>query len=274
MFLPIGQYDDELFLSRHVNAAAAMGRLRLNVGLAEARAEMDTIARSLRGRPRGEQGRWFQRAAQREDLVGNLRPTLVLLSFDGDVRAAHCVRQRQQPYPGAVHAPIGGVRRARRSRASRTRILRQTLTESVCLAFAGASSGARVMGYACGVERYPSALPDVVNIELNRGVLLVAAAAALLSGLACAVAPACATRPNVNQQLASRERVQAAAPSPHAACVCHPGGADSDPPRRRRSPDAQPGGVWRVDPGSDPHGVVMFMTGLPHECASDPEQFE
>ena len=47
VFLPIGQYDDELFLSRHVNAIAAIGRLRPGVGLAEARAEMDTIARAL-----------------------------------------------------------------------------------------------------------------------------------------------------------------------------------------------------------------------------------
>ena len=30
--------------------------------------------------------------------------------------------------------------------------------------------------------------------------------------------------------------------------------------------------VWRVDPGFDPRGVVTFMTGLPDERASDPEQ--
>jgi hypothetical protein len=80
VFLPIGQYDDELFLSRHVNAAAAIGRLRPGVGLAQARAEIDTIAKSLEvAYPETNKGVGFNVRPVKEDLVGNLRPTIVLL---------------------------------------------------------------------------------------------------------------------------------------------------------------------------------------------------
>ncbi|HUE85142.1 MAG TPA: ABC transporter permease [Vicinamibacterales bacterium] len=96
VFLPIGQYDDELFLSRHVNATAAIGRLRPDVGLAEARAEMDTIARSLEAvYPEANKGVGVNVLPLKR---GPRRPSAAHAGApprDGDVRVAHCMRQRQ-----------------------------------------------------------------------------------------------------------------------------------------------------------------------------------
>jgi predicted permease len=210
VFLPIGQYDDELFLSRHVNAAAAMGRLRPHVGPAEARAEMDTIARSLEAAyPEANKGVGFNVLPLKENLVGTLRPTLVLLLAAvmfvlliacANVSNLVLARFTRRSREFAVRAALG---------ASPARILRQTLTETVWVAFAGGAVGVVLAswGTRAALSLVPWALPDVVRVELNGRVLLVAVAAALVSGLACAVAPAFrATRPTVSQGLQQSER--------------------------------------------------------------------
>ena len=254
VFLPIGQYDDELFLSRHVNAAAAIGRLRPGVGLAEARAEMDTIARSLAAAyPEANKGVGVNVVPLEEDLVGNLQPTLVLLlaavTFVLLIACANVsnlilARFTRRSQEFAVRAALG---------AGRARILRQALTESVCLAFAGGAVGVvlAAWGTRAALSVIPSALPDIVNVGLNGRVLLVAAAAALVSGLVCAVVPALrATRPNLSQGLQQSGRGGQLAPSPRTACVPrHPGGADADAPRRRGSHGAQPGARVARRPG-------------------------
>ena len=108
---------------------------------------------------------------------------------------------------------------------------------------------------------------------MNVRVLLVAAAAALVSGLVCAVVPALrATRSNLGQGLhqsgrgsSRRHRAQ------HAFLVIQVAltlmllvGVGLMARSLAR--------LWRVDPGFDPRGVVTFMTGLPDERAGDPER--
>ena len=276
-FLPIGQYDDELFLSRHVNAAAAMGRLRPDVGLAEARAEMDTIARSLEAaHPEANKGVGFNLLPVTEDLIGNLRPTLVvllamvtlvLLTACANVSNLILARFTRRSREFAVRAALG---------ASRARILRQALTESVCLACAGGAVGVVLAswGTRAALSLVPSALPDVVSVELNMRVLIVAAAATLLSGVACAVAPAVrATRPNASEGLQQSARSSSSPPrrAQHAFLVTQVAltlillvGAGLLARSLAR--------VWQVDPGFDPRGVVTFMIGLPAERARVPEQ--
>ena len=277
VFLPIGQYDDELFLSRHVNAIAAIGRLHPGVGLAEAGAEMDTIARALAAAyPEANKGVGVNLVPLEADLVGDLQPRLVLLlaavTFVWLIACANVsnlilARFTRRSQEFAVRAALG---------AGRARILRQALTESVCLAFAGGAVGVLLAawGTRAALRLIPSALPDIVNVGMNGRVLLVAAAAALVSGLACAVVPALrATRPNLSQGLQQSGR--AGSPRRHRAqhaflvtqvalTVMLLVGAGLMTRSLAR--------VWRVDPGFDPHGVVTFMTGLPHERAGDPER--
>ena len=276
VFLPIGQNDDELILSRHVNAAAVIGRLRSGVGLAEARAEMDTIARSLEAAyPAANKGVGVNVVPLREDLVGHLQPTLVfllaavalvLLIACANVSNLILARFTGRSREFALRAALG---------AGRARILRQALTEGTCLAFAGGAVGVALAawGTRAALSVIPSALPDIVNVGMNVRVLLVAAAAALVSGLVCAVVPALrATRSNLGQGLQQsgrgslrRHRAQ------HAFLVIQVAltlmllvGVGLMARSLAR--------LWRVDPGFDPRGVVTFMTGLPDERAGDPER--
>ena len=80
VFVPIGQYDDALFWSRDVHAASVIGRLRPGVGRAEAHAEMTTIAQALAvAYPDANRGQGVNVVPLAQDLVGDVRPTLLLL---------------------------------------------------------------------------------------------------------------------------------------------------------------------------------------------------
>jgi predicted permease len=155
-------------------------------------------------------------------------------------------------------------------------MLRQALTETLCLAVAGGLVGVvlAAWGTRVALSLLPSALPDLVSVELNGRVLLVAATAALVSGLACAVVPALRlSRHNLGQRLrrsgrsvsASRHRAQ------HAFLVTEVAltlmllvGAGLLARSLAR--------VWEVDPGFEPRGVVTFMTGLSDERAARADQ--
>jgi predicted permease len=276
VFLPIGQYGDELFLSRHVNAAAVIGRLRPGVDVAEARAEMDTVATSLAAAyPESNNGVGINVVPLGEDLVGNLQPTLVLLLATvtfvlliacANVSNLILARFTRRTQEFAVRLALG---------ANRARIVRQALTESACLAFAGGVVGVvlAAWGTRAALRLVPSALPDIVNVQLNARVLIVATAVSLVSGFACAIVPAVrATRPTLGHGLQ------------------HSGRAGSS--RRHRAQHTfliiqvaltlillvgagllarSLARVWRVDPGFEPRGIVTFMTGLSGERASDAE---
>jgi putative ABC transport system permease protein len=76
--------------------------------------------------------------------------------------------------------------------ASRARLLRQTLTENIVLALAGAAGGvaATVVTLRGLVSLLPANLPHLSEIEVNGRVLLAAMAAATAAGLLSAVIPA------------------------------------------------------------------------------------
>jgi predicted permease len=277
VFLPIGQYDDELFLSRYVNAAAAIGRLRPDVSLAEARAELEAIARSLEAAyPEANTGVGVNVVPLGEDLVGHLQPTLllllaavtfVLLVACANVSNLILARFSRRSQEFAVRAALG---------AGGARILRQALAESLCLAVTGGVVGVVVAAWGTRVALsiLPAALPDIVSVELNGRVLLVAVTVALASGLACAVVPARrATRPDLSRRLlqsgrsgsARRHRAQ------HAFLVTQVAltlmllaGAGLLARSLVR--------LWEVDPGFEPRGVFTFMTGLSGERATDADK--
>jgi predicted permease len=276
VFLPIGQYEDELFLSRDVHSVAALGRVRRGVGLAEARAEMDTIARSLAATyPEANKGVGVNVVPLEEDLVGDLQRTLwvllgavalVLLIACTNVSNLILARFTGRTQEFAVRAALG---------AGRARILRQTLTEATCLALAGGAVGIALAtwGARAALSVIPSALPDIVTVEMNWRVLLVAVTATLSSALMCAIVPALrATRPSFNQLQQSgrglsvqRHRAQRTfLVTQVALTMMLLVGAGLLTRSLVR--------VWRVDPGFDPRGVVTFMTGLPREHTGDPER--
>ena len=160
--------------------------------------------------------------------------------------------------------------------ASRWRILRQALAESMCLAGAGALAGILLAtwGTRAALRVLPSALPDIVSVELNWRVLLAAVAATLVSAVVCGAVPAVrATRSNESHALRHSQRAvafhahgvqRAFLVAQLALALTLMAGAGL----LTRSLT----GLWRVDPGFEPQGVVTFMSGLPKEKAGHPEQ--
>jgi len=277
VFLPIGQYDDKMFLSRHVNAMDVIGRVRNDVSLAEVRADLGAIASALEAAyPDANKGIGVNVRPLEQVLVGDLRPTLVLLlacvAFVLLIACANVsnlilARLSGRAQEFAVRSSLG---------ASRARILRQALSESICLAVVGGTIGVAlaVWGTRVALSILPSALPEIVEVRPNMRVLLVAALTTLLCGLVCAVVPVMrVTRPDLGHVLrpigraasSRRHRAQHAFLVTQVALtfvllVC--AGLMTRSLAR----------LWQVDPGFEPRGVVTFMTGLPNDRATDPER--
>ena len=81
VFVPIGQWSDPSFLDRRVDVSShAVGRLSSRVTLAQARSEMDSIARHLAVEyPEADKGVGISVIPMKEDIVGNVQPILLAL---------------------------------------------------------------------------------------------------------------------------------------------------------------------------------------------------
>jgi predicted permease len=274
VFLPIGQYDDPLFLSRHVTGTDVIGRLGPGIDRTAARAELAAISDALAAAyPESNRGVGANVVPLSAALVGDLQITLtlllaaaavVLLIACANVNGLMLARFTARSQEFAVRASLG---------ATRIRIVRQALTEGLCLASLGGMLGVpiAVWGPDVALSVMPSALPDLVDVDVNPRVLLVAAVTVLATGLLCAAAPAhrasgllltagLRTARGVQRPLARQALLAAEV----ALMVVLLAGAGL----MAKSLD----NLWRVDPGFDPGDVVTFMTGLPADRAADPER--
>jgi predicted permease len=273
VFLPIGQYDDPLFLSRHVTGMDVIGRLRPGADAATAQAELATISEALAAAyPDANRGIGAKVVPLRDVLAGDLRPALrLLLAAAGILLLMTCANTsglmlarfmaRSQEF--AVRASLG---------ATRMRIVRQVLTEGLLLAFLGGTLGASIAVWGPGavLSMMPSALPDLVDVHVNARVLIAAAFATLASGSLCAAAPAYrATGRLLPSGLRTVGRGHRHWPR-HALLAMQVAlmvvllvGAGLMARSLAK--------LWQVDPGFDPRNVVTFMTGLPPEQAAEPE---
>ena len=173
-----------------------VGKLKPGVSLQQAQAEMDTITARLRHQfpevypPNG--GLTFGIVPLLEQVVGNVRRTLyVLLGAVGFVLLIACVNlanlqlsraiARQKDI--AVCAALG---------ASRTRIVRQLLTESVILAFAGGVAGVAVAFIALRFIQFlgPQSVPRVSDIGLGFPALAFTFAVCVVSSILFGLVPA------------------------------------------------------------------------------------
>jgi putative ABC transport system permease protein len=172
---------------------SVVGRLRPDVSRAQAQAEMNVIARSLETRyPEMNRGRGIRVTELAADLVGDYRQRLwVLLGAVGFVLLIACANVanlllaqgagRTQEF--TVRAALG---------ASRARLVRQLMTESLLLAFAGAALG--VLMAAAGVQivrtMATAALPRVSEASVNGPVVWLALCLAGATTMLCGLPPA------------------------------------------------------------------------------------
>lgn len=172
----------------------AIARLKPGVSLAEAQAEMTTMAaRQAAEFPDEDSGFTVRLQPYRQTVVGNLRSALlILLGAVGLVLLICCAnianlllsRATSRSREIAVRLALG---------ASRARIVRQLLTESVVLGLAGAVAGVLIAIATVGILRplLPAQVTRVASIHVDGPVfafaLLLSLAASILFGLAPAL---------------------------------------------------------------------------------------
>jgi putative ABC transport system permease protein len=175
---------------------AAIGRLKPGVTIQQASAEMTMVAKRLEQQyPIYDTGMQASVFFMRDRLVDNVRPALlvllgavglVLLIACGNIASLLLARASGRQREVAIRTAIG---------ASRSRVIRQLLTESVLIAFLGAGVGLLLAwaSMASLLRLAASSVPNVSPVTLDGKVLAFAAALAIFSGILFGLAPAIQT---------------------------------------------------------------------------------
>jgi len=211
IILPIGQWSEPLFWNRGVGMGMrVVGRLAAGTTLHQAQSELDGIATVLaREYPTENKDRGIYAVSLHENLTGDVRtPLLVLLGAVGFVLLMACAnvanlllaRASSRRRELAIRTALG---------ATRGRVARQLLTESLLLATIGGLLGlalARSLN-AVLVAKIGDQLPRAGQVHLDGSVLgftaLIALGASVLFGTAPALRSA---RSNSNDALKEGDR--------------------------------------------------------------------
>lgn len=278
VYTPIGQWNDPSFRDRRISVSAhAIGRLKANVTLAQARADMDVVARNLAAAyPEADKDVGIALVSMKEDIVGNVQPfLLVLLAAVGLVLLIACAnvanlllaRSMGRSREFAVRAALG---------ASQGRVVRQLLTESLLLAGIGGALGFAlaflVTKAVLGI--LPGTLPRTSEISLDSRVLLFTLAISLFAAIIFGLAPALKSS-NVNLYEVLKEGGRGASGARHslqtifvaievamALVLLISAGL------MLRSLAA----LWRVNPGYNPSHSITFSLSFPSTSGTTSEE--
>lgn len=178
--------------SRSAHNYVAIARLKPDVKLEQAQADMNSIARSLSEQYSDNQGMGINVISLEDQLVGSIRPALlVLLAAVGFVLLIACAnvsnlllaravgRQREI----AIRTALG---------ASPWRVMRQLLTESVLLSLFGGALGLLLAYWLIGplVALAPSTIPRLHEIGIDGRTLAFTLVISLLTALIFGLLPA------------------------------------------------------------------------------------
>lgn len=172
---------------------SVIGRLKPDVTLAQARAELASISSSLQEKyPKSNANIGTKLNALDEELVRNIRPSLLILFASvGLVLLIACVTVANLLLAeGLARGREIAVRTA--LGAGRRRIIRQLLTEYMLIAIAGGILGALLGFWGCQalVAMSPVELPSIHEIHLDGRVLAFTLGITALTGLLFGMTPA------------------------------------------------------------------------------------
>jgi predicted permease len=278
VYTPIGQWSDPIFRDRRIVASARVfGRLKPGVTLAQAKADMDVVARNLsEAFPVADKDLRVAVVSMKEDIVGNVQPfLLVLLAAVGFLLLIACVnvanlllaRSLGRSHEFAVRASLG---------ASHMRVVRQLLTESVLLAGLGGTLGLLLafFGTKAVLNTLPGTLPRASEVSLDARVLVFTLALSLFAAVLFGLAPALkSSRVNLLGILkesgrgagGTRHRLQGSFVAIEVAMtLLLLIGAGL----MLRSLSA----LWRVDPGYIPSHAITFSLSMPATSATTSDE--
>ena len=277
-YVPMGQWNDPTFRDRRIALGMnAIGRLKTGVTLAQARADMEGVAAGLAAEyPEADKGSGIELVPLKKDIVGDVQGILlVLLGAVGFVLLIACVnmanlllaRSTGRAREFAIRAALG---------ASRTRVIRQLLTESILLATAGGAFGLALAnwGTQAVLAVLPEAIPRADQIGLDVHVLLFTLGISVLTGILFGLVPALKiARPDLQETLKEggrgssgtrhrTQRVLVAVEMAMALVLLVGAGL------MIRSIAA----LWSINPGFDAHNVLTFATSFVPQKAMTPGQ--
>jgi predicted permease len=264
-----------IYAERSVDAIAVVARLKRGITTGQAEAEMNAIQGDLdRQYPDANRGVGIAMNSLKEEIVGDVRGTilimfgavtLVLLIACANVANLMLARSKARAREFGIRAALG---------ASRGRIVRQLLTESIVLSLLGGSLGIAVAGFALRtlLATLPYTLPRSADIGLHWPVLLFTMLTSMAAGVLFGLVPAMQSAKS-DVQDALRRGQRGATAGRHASLsrlvmvqfaltlVLMTGAGLLLRSVRN---------LWHVNPGFDTRNVISFQVGLSPSLMQNP----
>jgi predicted permease len=276
VYVPMEQWNSVELRSREDHAGMrAVGRLKPGATLAAAQAEMDSLAKALALQyPKSNAGHGVAVVEMKGDQVGYIRPTLLLLlGAVGFVLIIACAnvanlllaRATARGREFAIRVALG---------ATRARMVRQLLAESVLLALGGAALGLLLASWGTRLvlAAAPDYLPRTQEVGIDPHVLLFTLAVSVLAGILFGLAPAFHSS-NVHPQESLKEGARGSGGGRHRAegvfvvvevglAVVLLAGAGLMMQSIWR--------LWHVDPKFNPHNVLTAQVAISPSAMATP----